>query len=74
MEILEILGQYDCVKLWFNGHNHHGNYGAYHNIHFVNVKGMVETEYDVAFCIVQLSDDTIKINGFGTEISAKLNF
>jgi hypothetical protein len=35
---------------------------------------MVDTEFDTAFCLVQLSDDTIKIKGFGTEISAKLNF
>ncbi|MCK5699843.1 MAG: metallophosphoesterase [Cyclobacteriaceae bacterium] len=74
LELLNVIEKYDCVKAWFNGHNHDGNYGLINNVHFVNVKGMVDTEFDTAFCIVQLSDDTIKINGFGTEISAKLNF
>lgn len=74
LELLNVIEKYNCVKAWFNGHNHDGNYGLYKDIHFVNVKGMVDTEFDTAFCIVQLSDDTIKIKGFGTEISAKLIF
>jgi hypothetical protein len=29
-----------------NGHNHEGNFGLFEDIHFVNVKGMVEGEHD----------------------------
>lgn len=74
LELLNVLEKQDGIKAWFGGHNHHGNYGQYKNIHFVNVKGMVETEFESSFCLVQLSDDSIKIKGFGSEISATLNF
>lgn len=73
LEVLNVIEKYGCIKAWFNGHNHHGNYGLMHNTHFVNVKGMVETEYDSAFCVVQLSEESIKLKGFGTEISATLS-
>lgn len=74
LELLNVLEKYDCVKAWLCGHNHDGNYGQYKNIHFVNAKGMVDTELESAWCLVQLSDDTITIKGFGSEISATLNF
>lgn len=73
VEVLKLIGKYDCVKAWFNGHNHHGNYGMLHNIHFVNVKGMVESEFDLAYSVVQLSETSIKLEGFGTEMSARLS-
>jgi 3',5'-cyclic AMP phosphodiesterase CpdA len=73
VEVLNVIGKYDGVKIWFNGHNHRGNYGWLHDIHFVNVKGMVETEFDSAYCVVQLSEDRIQIQGFGTEMSARLS-
>ncbi len=74
LEILRLIENYDGLKIWFCGHNHDGNYGQFNDIHFINVKGMVETASDYAFCIVDVFDNYIKINGYGTEISAKLNF
>ena len=73
LELLKVIEKFDNVKAWINGHNHDGNYGLYQNIHFVNVKGMVKREFDTAYCLVHLSDDSIKIKGYGVEISAKLN-
>lgn len=73
-EVVTKISNYHCVKAWFCGHNHYGNYGMLHDIHFVNVKGIVETESESAYCIVQLFQDRLKIRGFGNEISAKLNF
>ena len=73
LELLKIIENYSSVKAWINGHNHDGNYGLKKDIHFVNVKGMVDTEFDTAFCLIHLSDDAINIKGFGTEISAKLS-
>lgn len=72
-EVLQSIIKFDCIKVWFNGHNHDGNYGLYNDIHFVNLKGMVETEFQVAYSIVNLSGDNLIIQGFGNEISAKLN-
>lgn len=72
VELLSVIRKYDCVKAWFNGHNHRGNYGLLYNIHFVNVRGMVETEFDSSYCVVRLIDNYIKVKGFGTEMSANL--
>jgi hypothetical protein len=73
-EILNLIINYDCFKCWINGHNHDGNYGMYHNKHFVNLKGMVDTEFESAFSIIELYDDHLRINGSGNEISARLTF
>ncbi len=73
-EMLTLLSKYNCVKAWFNGHNHDGNYGQWNNIHFVNMKGMVETADELAFSIITLTDHCISIHGFGVEISANLFF
>lgn len=66
-EVLNVLGKYACVKTWINGHNHAGNYAEQNGIHFVNLKGMVETEKENAYSIVSFSDDRIEIKGFGRE-------
>ena len=72
-EVLEVLNQYSCVKLWMNGHNHAGNYAFHNGIHFITLKGMVETETENAFAEVLFSEKVIEIKGFGLEESRKLN-
>ena len=64
-KVISILQKYSCVKLWMNGHNHKGNYSTWQGIHFITMKGMVETETENAFAEVFLSGDSIKIKGFG---------
>lgn len=71
-EVLSILEKYSCVKLWMNGHNHAGGYVFYHGIHFITLKGMVETETENAFSEVLFSGKSIKIKGFGREVNRKL--
>jgi predicted phosphodiesterase len=72
-EVLSILANYSCVKLWMNGHNHAGNYAFQNGIHFITLKGMVETETENAFGEVLFSEKNIEIKGFGQEKSWKLN-
>ncbi|MCG8308479.1 MAG: hypothetical protein MI975_13885 [Cytophagales bacterium] len=71
-EVLQLIGDYNCVKAWICGHNHDGNYGRYAHIHFINLKGIVDTENETAFSVFRLSPEKIEILGFGSEISAKL--
>ncbi|MDZ7607614.1 MAG: metallophosphoesterase [Cyclobacteriaceae bacterium] len=71
-EVMKMIMKYPCVKAWFCGHNHHGNYGMHSDIHFINMKGMVEGEFDIPWSIVSLDDRCISIEGFGNEISAEL--
>ncbi len=71
-EVMRTITKYPCTKAWFCGHNHDGNYGMHGDIYFINVKGMVESEFDIAWSIVSLDDHCISMEGFGNEISAQL--
>ena len=66
-QVLTIINKYHCVKAWMNGHNHAGNYAHENGIHFINFKGMVDTENENAYSIISLSNDKIDIEGFGRE-------
>ena len=50
-----------------NGHNHKGNYAVQKGTHYVNFKGMVETETESAYAIVSCYSDRVEIEGFGLE-------
>lgn len=65
--IIALLTAYDHVAAYFSGHNHVGNYGEIDGRHFVNFKGMVDTENDNTFAIVEVWQDRIEIRGFGRE-------
>lgn len=73
-EVLAILSKFNCVKVYMNGHNHAGNYVFQDGIHFLNLKGMVETETENAFSIITFSDENIEIEGFGREENKSLLF
>ena len=68
-EVLAVLTKHYNVKIYMNGHNHAGNYALSNGVHFVNLKGMVETENENAFSIISFSDKQINIEGFGREES-----
>jgi len=66
-EVNAILEKYHNVIAWFNGHNHAGNYGNFNMIHFVTIKGMVETESSNSFALVEVWHNKIWIKGSGRE-------
>lgn len=71
-EVLAVLEKYSVVKLYVNGHNHAGNYAFQNGIHFVNLKGMVETETENAFSVITFKNEKIEIEGFGREVNRSL--
>ena len=73
-EILELIENKKNIVACFHGHNHEGNYGIFNNIHFITFRGMVETENNNSYSIVDLYNDKIVIKGFGREISRTLEF
>ncbi|UHS60688.1 metallophosphoesterase [Agrobacterium vaccinii] len=73
-EILDLLSAHPCAKAWFCGHNHVGNYGLLGGTHFLNFKGMVDTQHENTFAIADVYDDRIDIRGFGREDSRTLSF
>jgi predicted phosphodiesterase len=70
--IIALLAESPNVMAYFNGHNHIGNYGAVDGCHCVNFKGMVDTENENTFAIVDIHADRIEIRGFGREESRVL--
>lgn len=73
-EVLPILAKYNNIIAWFNGHNHAGNYGNFNMIHFVTVKGMVETETIGSYALVEVYKNKIWIRGGGREKSQILAY
>lgn len=73
-EVLSLLEKYHNIIAWFNGHNHAGNYGNFNMIHFVNFKGMVETESINSYAIVDVYKNKLWIRGSGREKSQILAY
>ncbi len=66
-ELVTLLEEHKHTAAYFNGHHHVGRYHAHEGIHYLNVKGMVETAKDTAYAIVRAYPDRLEIHGFGTE-------
>lgn len=64
-KILELVDKYTCVKALFSGHHHAGGFGIYKDVPSVTSQGMLETEKENSFGIVELYDDKIEIRGEG---------
>ena len=73
LQVLHITGRHDHIIAWFSGHNHEGNYGYNTGVHFVTLKGMVETPGDAAYCIIDVYADRLELKGFGREPSRTLS-
>jgi len=72
-EVVALLERHACVKAYFCGHNHAGDYAFRNGIHYVTFQGMVETPDQNAFALVTLEEDSIQIQGFGREPSRTLD-
>ncbi|WPP53049.1 metallophosphoesterase [Catalinimonas niigatensis] len=71
-EVVRLLTAYSQVVAYFNGHHHAGNYGQKAQVHFLNFKGMVETEEENTFAVVEVYQDRLWVKGFGREESREL--
>jgi manganese-dependent ADP-ribose/CDP-alcohol diphosphatase len=72
-KVVKTIEAYDCVVAYINGHNHWGNYELHNNIHYLTVKGMVETVDTNAFAVVKIHNDSLNVIGYGREPSRTLN-
>lgn len=71
-ELVALFGKHKHIAAYMNGHNHKGNYGTHSNCHYVNFKGMVETEKETAYSVVKCFPDRIEIDGYGLEPDREL--
>ena len=65
-QVIALLEGYPCVKAYINGHNHSGGYGLKEGIHYLTLKGMVDTE-TTSYAVIRLSADKIEVDGYGRE-------
>jgi hypothetical protein len=64
--IASVIREFPCVKAYVNGHNHEGNYGRDAGVHYLTLKGMVDT-HDTAYAIFDVQNKSIMVKGFGRE-------
>ncbi len=72
--VREVLRRHNCARGYFSGHFHDGNYRLEDGIHFLNLKGMLETPNTTSYAIVQVFRDRLRIEGVGREPSRECHF
>jgi calcineurin-like phosphoesterase family protein len=65
-EVIELVEDYPCVKAYINGHNHAGNYGIREGIHYLTLRGMVDTE-ETSYAVMKIRKRRLVVKGFGRE-------
>ncbi|MDD7985397.1 metallophosphoesterase [Lentisphaera marina] len=71
-EIITLLEKYSCVKAYINGHNHKGNYALKNGVHYLTLKGMVDTEEN-SYATLLLNNQSISVQGYGREKNRSLS-
>ena len=64
--VTSLLAEYSCVAAFLNGHNHAGNYGEKRGIHYLTIKGMVDTLKN-SYGVVEVYEDRLVLKGFGRQ-------
>ncbi len=70
--VVDLFERSGNVVAYLNGHNHAGNIGRSGSTWYVNFKGMVDTEAENTFAVVEIHADRIEIIGHGREESRTL--
>lgn len=65
-EITALLEKYSCVAAYMNGHLHDGAYGFKNGIHYLTLKGMVDTE-ETSYSTIKVFSDRIEVHGTGRQ-------
>lgn len=74
IEIIRLLEKYPCIKAYFCGHHHDGNFAVNNNIYYINLKSVVDTPDSTSFAWIELTSNTMFIHGYGRENLRKINF
>ena len=66
-EVVQVLESSASTVAYINGHNHAGNYGVRKGIHYLTLKGMVETADTTAYATVDPSTRSLNVDGVERE-------
>jgi manganese-dependent ADP-ribose/CDP-alcohol diphosphatase len=70
-DVIAMLERHPSMKLGLDGHNHEGNYGDRSGIHYLNLKGMLDSE-ETAYARLDVFADHIVVRGAGRQGSYDL--
>jgi manganese-dependent ADP-ribose/CDP-alcohol diphosphatase len=70
-EVISLIDAFPSVKAYINGHNHEGGYGMKQGIHYLTLKGMVDTE-QTSYASIRVDTDSIYVTGYGREENRNL--
>lgn len=73
-ELIKLLDEFSCVKIYLNGHNHNGNYEFKNSIYYLTLKAMVTSPNENSFAVITLKNNAIEVDGYGREDDRKLLF
>lgn len=65
-DVVALIEKHRSVKAWLNGHNHDGNYGEKNAIHYLNLRGMLDTP-ETSYAVIDFHDDRMVVHGIGRE-------
>lgn len=66
--LVDLFTSYN-IQFCFSGHDHRGNFARIGQTGFYTMKGMLDGPSDVPFAVVEVTEDGVKVNGFGSEVS-----
>lgn len=65
-EVINLIEKHPNVKAYINGHNHDGNYAQKKGVHYLTMKGMVDTE-ETSYGVMTIEEDRLVLTGTGRE-------
>lgn len=65
-KIGRMIESHGSVVAYINGHNHAGNYGERNGVHYLTLKGMVDTT-TTAYSVIEVYQDRLEVVGFGRQ-------
>lgn len=65
-KVAQIIDRHKSVVAYINGHNHAGNYGQQNGVHYLTLKGMVDTT-ESAYSVIEVYRDRLEVVGFGRQ-------
>ena len=73
-KIVDLLEATPGVVSWMSGHNHQGGYELNNGIHYLILRGMVETASTNAYAVIDVYPERLEVRGIGREPTRTLHF
>lgn len=70
-EVVALIEKHPSAKVWLNGHEHAGGYGVRAGLHYLNLKGMLDTE-ETSYAVIDFYADRLEVQGIGREPGRRL--